>query len=59
VTVKPPKKPAATSTEAVHAGEACPRPHHTLTPAVAQTATYTFSNTADLEQYMRGEDKDP
>jgi cystathionine gamma-synthase len=53
------EKPTATSTDAVHAGEACPRPHHTLTPAVAQTATYTFTNTADLEQYMRGEDKDP
>jgi cystathionine gamma-synthase len=58
VTDKKEKKPAS-STEAVHAGEACPRPHHTLTPAVAQTATYTFTNTADLEQYMRGEDKDP
>jgi cystathionine gamma-synthase len=59
VNAKTEKKPAATSTEAVHAGEACPRPHHTLTPAIAQTATYTFTNTADLEQYMRGEDKDP
>jgi cystathionine gamma-synthase len=58
VTPKPEKKPAS-STEAVHAGEASPRPHNTLTPAVAQTATYTFQNTADLEQYMRGEDKDP
>jgi cystathionine gamma-synthase len=53
------KKPNATSTDAVHAGEACPRPHHTLTTSIAQTATYTFENTADLEQYMRGEDKDP
>jgi cystathionine gamma-synthase len=55
----PEKKPTASSTDAVHAAEPRPRPHHTLTQAVAQTATYTFSNTADLEQYMRGEDKDP
>ena len=25
----------------------------------SQTATYTFESTADLEQYMRGEDADP
>ncbi len=30
-----------------------------LGPGVAQTATYTFADTADLEQYMRGEDPDP
>jgi cystathionine gamma-synthase len=58
MTGKTERKPAS-STAAVHAGEQSPRPHNTLTPAVAQTATYTFSNTADLEQYMRGEDKDP
>lgn len=52
------KKPAG-STEAVHAGIAKPRPHHTLAPSIAQTATYTFEDTADLERYMRGEDKDP
>jgi cystathionine gamma-synthase len=52
------KKPA-TSTEAVHAGVPRPRPHHALAPGVVQTATYTFADTADLEQYMRGEDKDP
>jgi cystathionine gamma-synthase len=57
VTDKKPK--LAGSTEAVHAGEPRPRPHHTLAPSIAQTATYTFSDTADLEQYMRGEDKDP
>jgi cystathionine gamma-synthase len=56
--VTEPKK-LATSTDAVHAGQPSPRPHHTLNPSVAQTATYTFENTADLEQYMRGEDKDP
>lgn len=46
------------STDAVHAGTPHVRPHHTLTPSIAQTATYTFSDTADLERYMRGEDPD-
>jgi cystathionine gamma-synthase len=53
------KKKLASSTDAVRAGQPVPRSHHTLTPSIAQTATYTFSSTADLEQYMRGEDKDP
>src|SRR5215813_12828976 len=53
-----PKKTVG-STEAVHAGEQRPRPHNSLAPAIAQTATFTFEDTADLEQYMRGEDKDP
>ena len=48
-----------TSTDAVHAGIERARSHHTLTPSVAQTATYTFENTATLERYMRGEDPDP
>jgi len=49
----------ASSTDAVHAGTDRRRAHHTLTPAIAQTATYTFEDTADLERYMRGEDADP
>lgn len=49
----------ASSTETVHAGTGARRPHNALAPGVAQTATYTFSSTADLEQYMRGEDADP
>ena len=49
----------ARSTDAVHAGIHPQRPHNALAPGVAQTATYTFSSTADLEQYMRGEDSDP
>jgi cystathionine gamma-synthase len=53
------KKKLATSTDTVHAGVPRPRPHHTLAPSIAQTATYTFSDTADLERYMRGEDADP
>lgn len=48
-----------TSTDSVHAGIERGRAHHTLTPSIAQTATYTFENTATLERYMRGEDPDP
>jgi cystathionine gamma-synthase len=51
------KKPAG-STDAVHAGIGKRRPHHTLAPSIAQTATFTFDDTADLERYMRGEDED-
>ena len=50
---------SASSTDSVHAGEPRLRPHHALTPAIAQTATYTFEDTASLERYMRGEDPDP
>ncbi len=53
------KDKPTTSTEAVHAGVSRARSHHTLTPSIAQTATYTFENTATLERYMRGEDPDP
>lgn len=52
-------KPTSTSTEAVHAGSPYHRPHNTLTPSVAHTATFTFRDTADLERYMRGQDPDP
>jgi cystathionine gamma-synthase len=48
-----------TSTDSVHAGIERARAHHTLAPSIAQTATYTFENTATLERYMRGEDPDP
>jgi cystathionine gamma-synthase len=48
-----------TSTDAVHAGELRERPSHTLTPSIAQTATYTFASTADLERYFAGGDGDP
>lgn len=50
---------SATSTQAVHSGTASSRPHHTLAPSIAQTATFTFKDTADLVQYMQGEDSDP
>ena len=48
-----------TSTAAVHSGGPAERAHHTLGASIAQTATYTFENTAVLERYMRGEDPDP
>jgi len=54
-----PHSPNATQTECVHAGEPSTRPSHTLTAAIAQTATFTFSSSDDLERYMRGEDGDP
>jgi cystathionine gamma-synthase len=53
------KDKSTTSTDAVHAGIERGRSHHTLTPSIAQTATYTFENTSTLERYMRGEDPDP
>jgi cystathionine gamma-synthase len=55
----PSEKTYATSTDAVHAGAPALRPNHTLTTQIAQTATYTFEDTASLERYMRGEDPDP
>lgn len=55
----PRKPPAASSTQAVHAGTAAERPHHTLSQSIAQTATYTFDDTSDLVRYMRGDDADP
>lgn len=49
----------ASSTEAVHGGAAREHAHHGLAMPIAQTATFTFSGSADLERYMRGEDPDP
>jgi len=40
------------STTAVHAGSERPNPHHSLTVPVTQTATYTFSDTQDLCDFM-------
>lgn len=53
------KGSTSSSTEAVHAGCVLHRPHNTLAPGIAQTATFTFRNTAELELYMRGQDPDP
>ncbi len=47
------------STDAVHAGTPRERPDHALAPAVAQTATYTFADSADLERFQAGDDADP
>jgi cystathionine gamma-synthase len=55
--VSAPKR-GVNSTDSVHAGVANHRPHNTLAPAIAQTATFTFENTADLVQYMQGKDPD-
>jgi cystathionine gamma-synthase len=54
----PPALPTASKTDCVHAGEPRSRPHHTLTSSIAQTATFTFDDSSDLERYMRGEDAD-
>lgn len=58
-TVSESNKTTSTSTDAVHAGCPLQRPHNTLAPGIAQTATFTFRDTADLERYMRGQDPDP
>jgi cystathionine gamma-synthase len=52
------KTPLPNATDAVHAGISKVRPEHTLAPAVAQTATFTFADTADLERYFAGDDPD-
>jgi cystathionine gamma-synthase len=46
-------------TAAVHAGTPRARPGHTLAPAIAQTATFSFRDTADLTRYFEGGDADP
>ena len=46
-------------TDAVHAGTPEARPGHTMAPAIAQTATFTFRDTAELEAYFAGHDADP
>jgi cystathionine gamma-synthase len=46
-------------TDAVHAGVNPEQASHALAPAIVQTATYTFRDTADLERYLAGEDDDP
>src|SRR5258708_39102857 len=63
MTPDPPSRPQAPQTapppDCAHAGEPSSRPSHTLTSSIAQTATFTFDDSADLERYMRGEDADP
>ncbi|MCS7040798.1 MAG: hypothetical protein NZP34_14420, partial [Caldilineales bacterium] len=40
------------STLALHAGVSRHNPYHSLTPPIVQTATYTFTDTADLIGFM-------
>ncbi len=40
------------STRAVHAAEARPKPHHSLTDPLFQTSTYTFDDMADAAAYQ-------
>ncbi len=42
------------STAAVHAGELRERAFHAMTTPIVQTATYTFTNTAELVDYQEG-----
>jgi cystathionine gamma-synthase len=46
-------------TAAVHAGTRQDRPDHAMAPAVAQTATYAFRDTAELERYFEGRHEEP
>jgi cystathionine gamma-synthase len=46
------KTPSATL--AVHAGEARAEPYDAISTPIVQTSTYTFANTAEIEQYATG-----
>ncbi len=49
---------AAQATRAVHGGEPRRRPYDALAQPIAQTATYTFDDTAALVRYMEGHGSD-
>jgi cystathionine gamma-synthase len=49
------KKRQSLRTAAVHGGEPRVRPQDVLTGPIAQTATYSFKDTAELVAYMQGE----
>lgn len=49
------KKFESLLTRAVHGGEPRAHPYDALTQPLAQTATYTFADTAELVRYMQGE----
>lgn len=40
------------STRAVHAGESATKPFHAVVDAIVPSATYTFDNYADIEQFI-------
>ncbi len=46
--------PIGASTRAVHAGEPRCREYYAITTPIVQTATYTFTDTADLIAYQEG-----
>ncbi len=50
----PPDKPQGMSTAAVHAGEPRPKPTHSLTTPIVQTATFTFRDTQELKDHFEG-----
>ncbi len=45
------------STLSVHAGEARPKPFGAVTTPIVQTSTYTFSNTAEIIEFMQAKNK--
>ena len=47
--------PKVTSTDAVHAGEPHAKPYDSVPPPVVQTATYTFKNTAEIDEAIERE----
>jgi cystathionine gamma-synthase len=49
-----PDKPCGMSTAAVHAGEPRPKPAHSLTTPIVQTATFTFRDTQELKDHFEG-----
>jgi cystathionine gamma-synthase len=44
--------PPGPSTQSVHAGDARPKAHHSVTSPIVQSSTYTFADTAALVEYM-------
>lgn len=43
------------STRAVYAGEERPKPHYALTTPIFQTGTFTFTDTADMVEFMEAQ----
>ena len=41
------------STQMVHAGENRPKPYGALTTPIIQTSTYTFTDTAEILDFMQ------
>ena len=46
------------STQAVHAGEPRPKPYGAVTTPIIQTSTYTFSDSAEIIQFMQAKKRD-